>query len=120
MPGKRRHREEEEPSVEDANQPVPGMIDSYFTPILSEDVESRLQEFNINECDDEEERCNEMSYGEMCDLDDELCKEEGEEGEQNEEEEEGEGYEETMEDEGSDIEEEITDKEEMSDREETS
>lgn len=98
------------------DQPVPGKIDSYFTPILPEDVESPLQEFNINECDDEEERCNEMFYGEMCELEDELCKEEVEEGEQSEEDEEGEGDEEMTEDEGSDIEEEISDREEMSDR----
>ncbi|KAJ5405069.1 hypothetical protein N7465_006353 [Penicillium sp. CMV-2018d] len=94
------------------DQPIPGKIDSYFRPILPEDVESRLEDLNINECDDDEERCNEMFYQEMRDLDDELCKEEGEEGEQSEADEEAD--EEMTEDEGTDIE------EEMSDREETS
>ncbi|KAJ5515818.1 hypothetical protein N7527_007378 [Penicillium freii] len=133
MPGKRRHREEEEPSVEDASarkrqlkdpdQAIRKQFeifkDSNYTndrgrPILPEDVESRLQEFNINECDDEEERCNEMIYEEMCELEDELCKEEVEEDEQSEEDEEGEGDDEMTEDEGSGIEEEISDREETS------
>lgn len=103
------------------DQPVPAMIDSYSRPILPEVVESRLKELNLNECDDEEEKFNEMFYEEMCVLDDELCKEESEEGEQSEDDEEGEEDEEMTEDEGSDMEEEISDKEEgMFDREETS
>ncbi|KAJ5604045.1 hypothetical protein N7537_007001 [Penicillium hordei] len=46
-------------------------------------------EFNINECDDEKERCNRLFYEEMCDLDHEQCKE-GEERKQTEEDEEDE------------------------------
>ncbi|KAJ5956199.1 hypothetical protein N7501_010478 [Penicillium viridicatum] len=87
-----RHREEEEPSVEDAS--ARNVNDK--TPTKPSGNNPRFSKIPITQTT------------EMCDLDDEFCKEEGEEGEQSEEDEEGD--EEMTEDEGSDIEEEMSDR----------